>query len=261
MRTLIASACIAAIASMLPVLAAPNNNAPQTTKNPQSKKVRYLTFKSARKDIRTEWFDGNSANKDRAVVLILYGSGGLEPTGGFFRQLAESIAKTGRTAVIINYFDRSGIKWANTAQMGAHFSEWLATIKDALSFVEKQPGVDKAHISLLGHSLGAQLALHVAASDKRVSSVVDMAGCFVLPTKSIARMPPVLILHGTADRVVSLSRERAMTAVLRRTNTEFTEHLFKNSDHSFSNVSMEELVNPIVQFLNSQDRLAQSMIN
>ncbi len=207
-------------------------------------------YKSAGKSIKVEWFQASKA-KPKSVVIILHGSGGLQPSGGFFRQIAADIANTGRTAVVVHYFDRSGISWATSAQMGAHFGEWLLTIKDAVSYFEKQPGVDKSHITLLGHSLGAQLALHVAATDKRVNAVIDMAGCFVLPTKSITRMPPVLILHGTSDRTVSLSRERAMTAVLRSTKSKYEEHILKNVDHAFNNVSLEELEQMINKFLDS----------
>lgn len=214
-----------------------------------------LSFKSAGHSIRTEWFysEGGASSP---TVIILPGSGGIEDKGGFFRNMASSLSQAGITAVIVRYMDRSGLRAADGAQMGAHFGQWLQTVHDAVKFVQKQPRVDSKRVSILGHSLGAQLALHAVASDSSIVSVVDMAGCFVLPTAKIAHMPPVLILHGNADRVVSLSRERQMVAVLKRIGAQYEEHILKNTDHSFGNVTEAELIVLITHFLKT-DKVAK----
>jgi dienelactone hydrolase len=210
------------------------------------------TYKSEGHTIRTEWFYPSSAGKTpKAVVLIFPGSGGIEEPGGFFRDLAKTIAKSGTTAVVVHYMDRSGLKWANNPQMSAHFQEWIETIHDAVSFAAKQPGVDAKRISLLGHSLGSQLSLHEAASDPRVCSVVDMAGCFVLPTAHITRMPPVLILNCAGDRVVTLRRERGLVTVLKRVGCKYSENIFPGGDHMFDNVPFSTICSLIINFLNA----------
>lgn len=246
-RTLEAVKLFIALVTAFHSFIAPGSAQPPST----SKSQLQTTFKSAGRTIKVEWFRPNTADSPKSVVLILHGSGGLEPEGGFFRQIATDIAKTGRGAVVVHYFDRSGISWASSAQMGAHFGEWMATIKDAITFIEKQPGMTTSGVTLLGHSLGAQLALHVAASDRRVNGVIDMAGCFVLPTKSISRMPPVLILHGTADKVVPLTRERATVTVMRATKSRYEEHILKGVDHAFNNVSLDTLERLMTAFLDS----------
>lgn len=210
--------------------------------------VNHNTFMSAGHSIRTEWFY-SAKSTSNPTVIILPGSGGIEETGGFFRDMASSLSNCGINAVIVHYMDRSGIAYANNAQMGANFGKWLQTISDGIKFVQRQPGIDPKRVSILGHSLGAQLALHAVASNPAVISVVDMAGCFVLPTDKIARMPPVLILHGSADRVVPLSRERQLIAVLKRAGRQYQEHIFKNADHAFANVSEAELFSIISKFL------------
>ncbi len=219
---------------------------------PQLKPLRkLLSFKSAGHSIRTEWFysEGGATSP---TVIILPGSGGIEEEGGFFRNMAFSLSRSGITAVIVNYMDRSGLRSANGAQMGAHFGQWLLTVHDAVKFVQTQPRVDSKRVSILGHSLGAQLALHAVASDSSIVSVIDMAGCFVLPTSKIAHMPPVLILHGNADRVVPLSRERQLIAVLKRVGAPYEEHILKNADHAFGNVAESELLMLITKFLKTE---------
>jgi dienelactone hydrolase len=183
------------------------------------------------------------------ALIVLHGSGGIEAPGGFFRDIAAQIAKSGTTVIVIHYMDSVGISWASNAQMSSCFQSWLRTVHDAIDFVQKQPHIDAKRISLFGHSLGAQLALHEAANDPRVYSIVDMAGCFVLPTAHITRMPKILILQGAADVVVTPKREKAMVAVLKRCGTKYDEHIFPGVGHMFQNVSLDKLVQLTEMFL------------
>lgn len=208
------------------------------------------SFKSAGKQIKVEWFapSKKETGKRLPVVVILHGCGGIEDSGGFFRDLAAAIADHGRVAAIVHYMDRTGCKQMNSG-FGPYFGGWLETVGDAVSEIEKKPFADGKNISLLGHSLGAQLALQVAAKDKRVRSVVDMSGCFVLPTSKVTSMPPVLILHGKEDKVVPLTREKALVSVLKRVGAKYEEFIFPKADHVFNGVGFGDLVDKINNFL------------
>jgi dipeptidyl aminopeptidase/acylaminoacyl peptidase len=59
-------------------------------------------------------------------------------------------------------------------------------------------------------------------------------------------------LHGNADRVVSLSRERQMVTVLKRVGAHYEEHILKNVDHAFGNVAEAELLTLITNFLKTE---------
>jgi predicted esterase len=232
-----------------------SNCSSQTAKlSPVSKREWY---KSDGHDIATEWYyPSNSAIGDidrtklRSLLIILHGSGGIEPEGGFFREMAQKISQKGNIVVIVHYLDRSNLEWASNSQMSANFQSWVHTIHDCVNFASKRPGVDPAKLSFFGHSLGAQLALHEAANDPRIHSIIDMAGCFVLPTASINRMPKILIWHGTADRVVPLAKEKAMVKVLERTHTKYKEEIFPGADHTFQKVDLAKLVKSATDFLN-----------
>lgn len=67
-------------------------------------------------------------------------------------------------------------------------------------------------------------------------------------------MPPVLILHGSADRVVPISRERALVTVLKRCGGVYEEHLYPRGDHAFNGVGFEEILTPIKGFLAKRQR-------
>lgn len=217
-----------------------------------------MTFESSGKKIAVEWFVPKekltSSIQKLPIVIILHGSGGIDNGGEFFRELAVNLSRHGRVAAIAHYMDRTGHKYADSRDMARYFCTWLATIGDSLTFIQRQPFVDKNNIVLLGHSLGAQLALQQAAKDSRVAAVVDMSGCFVLPTSTITIMPPVLILHGKQDTVVPLSREKALVAVLKRLHSYYEEHIFPEGDHAFNHVDFNELVTDINVFLDARQR-------
>lgn len=213
-----------------------------------------ISFKSGAKQVSVEWYRPVTESGDAKfpAIIIFHGSGGLGDSGGFFRDLAERLAQGRRAVAVVHYMDSTSLKSAGNAEMARYFGTWLKTAEDTLLYVRQQTFVDKDKISLLGHSLGAQLALHLAAKNHSVASVIDLAGCFVLPTASIKAMPPVLVLHGKADAVVPLSRERSMVSVLKRTGCFYEEHLLPGVDHAFNNISFEELMGLMDRFLESR---------
>ena len=71
------------------------------------------------------------------------------------------------------------------------------------SATPRRPDVDRKRIGLASASLGSWVSVSVAARDRRVSAVVEYYGG--LPEweeLDLTRLPPVLILHGDADRNV-----------------------------------------------------------
>lgn len=98
-------------------------------------------------------------------------------------------------------------------------------------------------------ALSAQLALEAAARDRQIHSVVDMAGCLVLPTGKIVAMPPVLVLHGKLDNVVPLAQEKALIKVLDRVGSKHEEHIYPRVDHAFNGVAFDDIVQTTDKFL------------
>ncbi len=209
-------------------------------------KMSQTSFVCKGKTIAADWYYAEDRSQKKPLIIILYGSGGL---GDFFVDLATHLCKSGSHVMVVHYFDQTGLTTASSAEMAQNFKLWLKTVDASIDYAASLPLVDSKNICLLGHSLGAQLALHTAARDSRVASVIDMAGCFVLPTAKIAKMPPVLILHGKLDKVVPVSREKSLIAVLERTGSKFEEHIFPKADHGFNNVDFKQIVSLCTNFL------------
>ena len=108
------------------------------------------------------------------VLIALHGSGGMEE--GWANEPASLLASRGFIVCVLHYFERTGTVWANDATIRANFETWMKTICDAITWAGGRANVDSERVGVLGFSLGAYLALSVAAVDPRVKAVVDYFG-------------------------------------------------------------------------------------
>jgi carboxymethylenebutenolidase len=194
------------------------------------------SFTSQGKSIAVERFAPKAPGKHPGIV-VLHGAGGMRPEGfGFaFREYARQLARDGYVAHIVHYFDRTGHQVASDeAVMKAHFSEWLKTIGDGVTHLASQPDVDPQRIGLLGFSLGAYLSLSEAMFDPRVCAVVEyFGGLPEVLAKDLKRLPPVLILHGEADRVVPVKEAEALERLFTEKNIRFEKKIYPKQGHGF----------------------------
>lgn len=204
---------------------------------------------------RVEFFEptletsSKQASRKLPCIVILHGSGGLDREGGFFRNLATSLSKEGRICAVLHYMDSTRQTSASQSDLGKSFGFWSKEIQRSLIRLSKNPRVDPERISLLGHSLGAQLALDIGSRDNKIVSIVSLSGSLVRPVQQIKRMPPVLIIHGQKDSVVPLSKEKELRNRLKQIGCLYQEYIFRQSDHSLSEVSFESLIEIISEFL------------
>lgn len=151
------------------------------------------------------------------AILLLHGSGGN--VSFWFERIAPELGRLNLGLYAAHYFDRTGTIRADreTILDGHHFPAWIATIGDALTYVRSRPGVDPRRVALLGISLGAFLALALAADIAAgVRTVVEISGG--MPEPAIPNItqafPPTLILHGDADTVVPVTMARQLDTLL-----------------------------------------------
>jgi dienelactone hydrolase len=215
------------------------------------------TFTSGGKRIAVEIFEPGTEGKHPAVVL-LHGLDGLEGGfGGFYRCAAENCAGRGYVVLLVHYFDRTeargedrqalrsqflrcakgdGASDADRKTLGDRFNAWADAVRDGVRYARSRPEVDGERVGLVGFSLGAFLALTVAAEeDIRIAAVVDFFGG--LPEEQRARLkklPPALIIHGDQDNTVPVGEARFLGDWLAAHQVPGEVKVYEGVDHVFA---------------------------
>jgi dienelactone hydrolase len=186
------------------------------------------------------------------AVIALHGSGGAHR---FASDPARMLAEHGFVVFIVHYFDRTGTPWADRSTIQRHFTAWMQTIQEAITFAGSHPRAEPKGVALLGFSLGAYLALSVASADERVSAVVEFFGGVPEELEAkIKRMPPVLVLHGTEDPVVAVSEAERLRRLLERTATPHQVCIYPGAAHGFSGPTLLDAAMRTLRFLNEHAR-------
>lgn len=181
-----------------------------------------------------------------AAVLLLHGADGLHSRGTTYRRMARQLADHGYLTLLVHYFDSTG----NIPASPFSFLRWLAVVGDALDYAGQQPGLAGRPVGLVGFSLGAYLALTVAAQDRRVGAVVDCFGGLpdVFP-EGVRAMAPVLILHGEDDPVVPVAEAYRLEQVLRDNGLPYEMHVYPGQGHTFHGYQAQDAFDRARDFL------------
>jgi len=192
-----------------------------------------LTFESGGKQIRLDCFLPASTGQRFSTVIGLHGSGGSSER---MAEPASLLAAHGFAVYVPHYFQRTGTIRANDkATILRHFLAWAKTLRDAVSFVARQPQVDPDRVGLLGFSLGAYLALSVSAVDPRVQAVVEFFGGLPKEVKFLMhRLCPVLILHGDADQIVPVQEAYDLQEILEKKHIPYEMQIYPGVGHGFT---------------------------
>ena len=179
-------------------------------------------------------------------MILIHGSGG--PLHGL-DPFASQAAQFGVHVFVLHYFERTGHNWVAPSQIEPHFMAWLDTVKDAISFVAGQPGVDANRIGLLGFSLGAFLSLALATQDSRIAAVAELFGG--LPERFMqdaGNLPPVLILHGEQDTAVPIDRAHELERILQQHKIPYQIKIYPDQGHVFRGLAQLDAMRRTAQF-------------
>ena len=164
--------------------------------------------------IAVKLFAGGQGGK-RPAVIILHGRESPTQLSAPYLHWGQEVAAKGLDAYLVSYYDTADAeamaspdRAARVAYFGTHLAVWAdrvrAVVSQALARDESS-----GKVGLLGFSNGGFLAVQSAAADDRLAALVVFYGG--LPGKlEIARLPPLLALHGDADRVIPLSSGQAL---------------------------------------------------
>lgn len=207
-----------------------------------------LRFSSGGRPISIDHFKAPHPGPQPAV-LLLHGADGLKG-GRHYHLAAQVVAAAGYHAFLLHYLDRTGERRASYSEIGLNFPGWTETVRDALTFVQDHRIVEPKHLALIGTSLGAGLALGVAAQDARVRALVSYFGFLPDSVRDTAkRLPPSLVLHGARDSIVRVSNAHAIRKLLEKLNAEHEVHIYPDQGHSFQGLAQLDAGNRTAAFL------------
>jgi dienelactone hydrolase len=206
-----------------------------------------LTFDSGGKSIRIDAYVPDGSTAALPAVLALHGAGG--DTSGMSRYAA-LLAEQGFAVGVLHYFDRTETVSADKPAILRNFPIWMKTLWDAVSFVEKQPGVDPKRIALLGFSLGAYLSLADSSIDGRIRAVVEFFGGLPREMKLfMRRLCPTLILHGEDDSTVPVAEAYNLQKLLQEKGVPYEIKIYPGVGHGFEGEVWSDATLRTIEFL------------
>lgn len=183
------------------------------------------------------------------AVMILHGSSGLGD-GHMVWPVAHALRERGVAAAVVEYFDALP---DGMGRKGAvrHFERRERLLARMVSQLMARPEVLGDGIGVYGYSLGAFHALGLAATQPRIAAVAAFGGGLPrhIPASAIGQAAPVLLMHGTRDRVVPYSRTREAEAVWQRNGRRVSVLPLANTGHVPGPVDRERLAAVAADFL------------
>ncbi len=186
--------------------------------------VHHGQFESAGKPVE-DFYCVPRAPGAHPAVILLHGAVPRGSADDDFAGMCRKLAAAGYYAMFVEYYSQAGPARAGdrpvlgkgfAAWVNGNFPTWTREIVSAIDVLGQNPAVERDRIALIGHSLGAILALAVGASESgRVAAVVEYYGAMNDSYRSRAvNMPPTLILHGSADKTIPVRHAYDLDALL-----------------------------------------------
>ena len=212
-------------------------------------------FTSGGRRIRAEWFPAGTGNgaqdrTERPGMILLHGADGLAWNGDRYRLAAGLVAGSGYHVALLHYLDRTGDRRVDYGTLRGNYPLWVETVRDGLGWLTEQPGVARDRLGLMGISLGGALSLSAAAADPRVKAVVEYSAPVPedLPGSG-TKLPPTLVLHGAADRIVPASHARRLERMLAEAGTPHETQVYPGEGHVLSGMAQFDAASRVTAFL------------
>ncbi len=186
-------------------------------------------------------------------VVLLPGSGGWNWR---YPRLAAFFSDSGFATLAVDYYGETGIDTSHDDAL-RKWPVWLATVRNAVAYLRGYPSAGKP-VALVGFSRGGALAI-AAARTPGVSAVVDFFGHGPADPDSLRAtvrgLPPLLILHGEADSVVSVQEAYRLRDAVLGQGGRVEIHVYPGADHGFfnSDSASADALRRAIEFLHHLD--------
>ena len=183
---------------------------------------------------------GADGTARRSAVLLLHGARGIEMKPAAYERHANALQAGGIDCYLVRYLTEadtrilgSGTKPEREAHATARYEAWAKRVSAAITTVLARPD-SSGRIGLLGFSLGGYLAAATALRDGRVAALAVLYGGMPDAMASeIKHLPPLLELHGEADRNVPLREGERLVQLAKAAGGEAEQVTYPGKAHGF----------------------------
>ncbi len=183
---------------------------------------------------------GADGTARRPAVLLLHGARGIEMKPAAYERYADALKAAGIDCYLVRYLTdadvhvfASGTKPEREAHDSARYEAWGGRISAAISAVLARTD-SCGRIGLLGFSLGGFVAAATAVHDQRVTALALLYGGMPdAMTSEVKHLPPLLELHGEADRNVPLSQGERLVRLAKAAGAEAEQVTYPGKTHGF----------------------------
>ncbi|MGO9449614.1 MAG: dienelactone hydrolase family protein [Candidatus Binataceae bacterium] len=185
----------------------------------------------------TEYHCAPSSPGPHPAVILLHGGAPQGADGSAFEDMCDKIAQAGYFAEFIEYYSQTGgLGPFSPSGPVLNFPIFEREIESGIDALDKNPAVDPSRLGIMGFSLGADLALAVAAQEPdKVAALVEYYGVLPPELEANARnLPATLILHGSADMVVPVSNAHKLDALMTDAGRPHEMHIYPGLGHGFN---------------------------
>lgn len=198
-----------------------------------------MTLPSTERPVTVEFFHAPGTAK-RPTILMLHGGqgwGGAEGRIENFRRYASDLANRGFDAYMVYYYSDEDIKDREASAPGVsirRFPAWAKLVSDLAADVKKLPE-SNGRVGLVGFSNGGNLSAHATPLDPNIdAAVVHYAGVSRVPGFEAKRFPPLLVMHGEADKREPIERGRKLYDVAKALGGTVEFVSYPHTDHGFA---------------------------
>jgi len=211
-----------------------------TSRARSAKAAETISVRSREGEVALTRSAANRSGK-RPTVVLLHGSRGFERRRRAYERYADALKAIGIDAYFLNYYTQTDIrtfeklstKERREEYEAERYDAWTTRVSSALTAILAR-GDSSDRLGLLGFSLGGFVAAATAARDQRVSALAVLYGG--MPdtlAPQVKRMPPLIELHGDADRNVPFASGAALVELTRAVGAPGEQIRYDGKGHGF----------------------------
>jgi carboxymethylenebutenolidase len=178
----------------------------------------------------------------RAGIVVLHGSRGIELHPRAYQRYADALNATGIDVYFARYFTaadlpvfdpKTSTRQRRVAYETERFESWAKRVSSVVTAILARPE-SSGRIGLLGFSLGGFVAAGTAARDDRVAALAVLYGGMPDAMLSgVKRLPPLIELHGDADRNVPLAKGQELVKLANAVGSTAEQVTYPGKEHGF----------------------------